>query len=134
MQQNTARRRGSPDTLGKPPAADSPEWCYNHAEEAIRVAIMRVLRAIVKELSAIHRWFMKYSGMTMIIDNVEERRRWRQNEAPPHEDSRSQFERDSPSQKQETQTLTRTAAEDDPAAGSTAGLLGSTEKNKKVLG
>jgi hypothetical protein len=72
--------------------------CYNQAGEVIRVAIMRDLRAIKKAVLAFHRWFMKYSGMTMIIDNVEERRRWRQNEDRPEEDTGSSCERDSPSE------------------------------------
>jgi hypothetical protein len=72
--------------------------CYNQAGEVIRVAIMRDLRAIKKAVLAFHRWFMKYSGMTMIIDNVEERRRWRQNEDRPEEDTGSLCERDSPSE------------------------------------
>ena len=63
------------------------------------MAIMQALRAIKKAALAVHRWFMKYSGMTMIIDNIEERRRWRQNEDRPEEDSGSSGERDSPSQK-----------------------------------
>ena len=44
------------------------------------VDIMRALRSIKKAVFALHRWFMKYSGTTMIIDNIEDRRRWRQNE------------------------------------------------------
>ena len=63
------------------------------------MAIMQALRAIKRAVLALHRWFMKYSGMTMIIDNVEERRRGRQNEDRPDEDSGSSCDRDSPSQK-----------------------------------
>jgi hypothetical protein len=63
------------------------------------VAIMQALRAVKKAVFAFHRWFMKYSGMTMIIDNVEERRRGRQNEGRPDEDSGSSCDRDSPSHK-----------------------------------
>ena len=51
------------------------------------VVIMRVLRAVLKALLACHRWFMKYSGMTMIIENVEERRRGREEEYPPAQNS-----------------------------------------------
>jgi hypothetical protein len=65
----------------------------------VRVAIMQTLRALKRAVLAIHRWFMKYSGMTMIIDNVEERRRRRQNEDRPEEDPGSSCGRDSPSQK-----------------------------------
>ncbi|MBN2098663.1 MAG: hypothetical protein JW753_03605 [Dehalococcoidia bacterium] len=60
---------------------------------------MRDLLAIKKVLLAFHRWFMKYSGMTMIIDNIEERRRWRQNQDRPKEDPGSSRETDSPSQR-----------------------------------
>ena len=70
--------------------------CYNQAGEVVWLAIMLALRAIKRAVSAFHRWFMKYSGMTMIIDNVEERRRGRQNEDPPDEDSGSSCDRDSP--------------------------------------
>jgi len=70
--------------------------CYNQAGEVVWLAIMQALRAIKRAVSAFHRWFMKYSGMTMIIDNVEERRRGRQNEDPPDEDSGSSCDRDSP--------------------------------------
>ena len=63
------------------------------------MAIMQALRAIKRAVLALHRWFMKYSGMTMIIDNVEERRRGRQNEDRPDEDSGSSCDRDSPSRK-----------------------------------
>ena len=73
--------------------------CYNQAKEVVRVAIMQALRAIKKAVLAFHRWFMKYSGMTMIIDNVEERRRGRQNEDHPEEDPGSSCGRDFPSQK-----------------------------------
>ncbi len=48
---------------------------------------MRVLRSITKAVSAVHRWFMKYSGTTMIIDNIEERRRLRKTEERSEEDS-----------------------------------------------
>ncbi len=65
----------------------------------VRVAIMQALIAINKAVLAFHRWFMKYSGMTMIIDNIEERRRGRQNGARQEADSGSSGERDSPSQK-----------------------------------
>jgi len=47
------------------------------------VGIMRDLRAIKKAALAFHRWFMKYSGTTTIIDNIEERRRLRHNEEHP---------------------------------------------------
>jgi hypothetical protein len=63
------------------------------------VAIMQALRAIKRAVLALHRWFMKYSGMTMIIDNVEERRRWRQNKGRPDKDSGSSCDQDSPSHK-----------------------------------
>ena len=63
------------------------------------MAVMQALRVIKTAALAFHRWFMKYSGMTMIIDNIEERRRWRQNEGRPDEDSGSLSERDSPSQR-----------------------------------
>lgn len=63
------------------------------------MAIMQALQAIKKAVLAFHRWFMKYSGMTMIIDNVEERRRGRQNGARPEADPGSSCERDSPSRK-----------------------------------
>ena len=43
--------------------------------EAVWLGIMRALRAIKKAVLAFHRWLMKYSGTTMIIDNIEERRR-----------------------------------------------------------
>jgi len=63
------------------------------------VGIMRALRASMKAVLAFHRWFMKYSGTTMIIDNIEERRRWRQYEERSEADSGTSSERDSPSQK-----------------------------------
>ena len=50
--------------------------CYNQAGEVDRVGIIRALRATKKAAIAVHRWLMKYSGTTMIIDNIEERRRW----------------------------------------------------------
>ena len=62
------------------------------------MAIIQALRVIATAVSAFHRWFMKYSGMTMIIDNVEERRRWRENQDSLEEASNSSTERDSPSQ------------------------------------
>ena len=62
------------------------------------MAIMQALRVIRTAALAFHRWFMKYSGMTMIIDNVEERRRWRENQDRLEEASDSSTERDSPSQ------------------------------------
>jgi len=56
----------------------------------VRVAIIRALRAVKKAVLAFHRWFMKYSGMTMIIDNVEERRRRREKGDRPEQDSPSE--------------------------------------------
>ena len=53
------------------------------------MAIIRALRAVKKAVLAFHRWFMKYSGMTMIIDNVEERRRRREKGDRPEQDSPS---------------------------------------------
>lgn len=46
----------------------------------VGVIVLQILRALKRALLVTHRWFMKYSGMTMIIDNIEERRRGRQNE------------------------------------------------------
>jgi hypothetical protein len=94
--------------------------------------IMKALQAIKNAVLAFHRWFMKYSGMTMIIDNVEERRRGRQNEDPLDEDSGSSS--DSPLHKQEMGTFTRTTADEDSTPGSSGAVSGSTEGNKKVLG
>ena len=54
------------------------------------MAIIRALRAIKKAVLAFHRWFMKYSGMTMIIDNVEERRRRQEKGDRPEQDSPSE--------------------------------------------
>jgi hypothetical protein len=67
--------------------------------EVVRVMILRALRAIRKAVLAFHRWLMKYSGTTMIIDNVEERRRWRQNEDRSQEDAGSSCERGPRSEK-----------------------------------
>ena len=53
------------------------------------MAIIQALRVIATAVSAFHRWFMKYSGMTMIIDNVEERRRRREKGDRPEQDSPS---------------------------------------------
>jgi hypothetical protein len=39
---------------------------------------MATLRILKKAVTDIYKWLMKYSGMTMIIDNVEERRRKRE--------------------------------------------------------
>jgi hypothetical protein len=63
------------------------------------VGIMRALRAIKKAALAFHRWFMKYSGTTMIIDNIEERRRLRHNEEHPEADPGTSSKEDSRSQK-----------------------------------
>jgi hypothetical protein len=63
------------------------------------VGIMRALRATKKAAIAVHRWLMKYSGTTMIIDNIGERRRQRQSEEHSEADSGTSSERDSPSQK-----------------------------------
>jgi hypothetical protein len=63
------------------------------------VGIMRALRVIKKAALAFHRWFMRYSGTTMIIDSIEERRRLRHNEERPEEDPGTSSEGDSPSQK-----------------------------------
>jgi hypothetical protein len=60
---------------------------------------MQALRVIGKAVSGLHHWFMKYSGMTMIIDNVEERRRWRQKSDHAEENSGSSCERDTSSEK-----------------------------------
>jgi hypothetical protein len=98
------------------------------------VAIMQALPAIKKAVLAFHRWFMKYSGMTMIIDNVEERRRWRHSKDRSEEDSGSSCGRDPPSQKQEMETFTRPAAHEDSNASSTSLGLGLNEENKEVLG
>lgn len=49
--------------------------------------IMRVLQGIAKATLAFHRWFMKYSGTTMIIDNIEERRRLQHTEESSDADS-----------------------------------------------
>jgi hypothetical protein len=53
--------------------------CYNQVGEAVWVGIMRALRAIKEAALAFHRWFMKYSGTTMTIDSIEERRSLRHN-------------------------------------------------------
>jgi hypothetical protein len=63
------------------------------------VGIMRALRAIRKAALAFHRWFMKYSTTTMIIDNIEERGRLRHNEERPEAGPGTSSEGDSPSQK-----------------------------------
>jgi hypothetical protein len=73
--------------------------CYNQAGEVVGVGIMRALRTIKKAVLAFHRWLMKYSGTTMIIDSIEERRRRRQSEERSEGDSGTSSERDSPSQK-----------------------------------
>jgi hypothetical protein len=73
--------------------------CYNQAAEVDWVGIMQALRATKKAAIAVHRWLMKYSGTTMIIDNIEERRRQRQSEEHSEADSGTSSERDSPSQK-----------------------------------
>ena len=63
------------------------------------MGIMRVLRSIARALLAFHRWFMKYSGTTMIIDNVEERRRLRKTAERSEEDSGNRDKRDAHSEK-----------------------------------
>jgi hypothetical protein len=61
---------------------------------------MRALRAIKEAALAFHRWFMKYSGTTMIIDSIEERRHLRHNnEERPEADPGTSSEGDSPCQK-----------------------------------
>ena len=69
--------KASSDTssIGRPLHPGSVR-CYNHAAEVDWVGIMRALRATTKAALAFHRWPMKYGGTTMIIDNIEERRRW----------------------------------------------------------
>jgi hypothetical protein len=57
---------------------------------------MRVLRSIARAVSAFHRWFMKYSGTTMIIDNIEERRRLRKSEERSEEDPGNRDRRGTP--------------------------------------
>ena len=47
----------------------------HQAGEVRWVGIMRALRATTKAALEFHRWPMKYVGTTMIIDNIEERRR-----------------------------------------------------------
>lgn len=99
------------------------------------VAIMRVLLAIKKAALALHRWFMKYSGMTMIIDNVEDRRRWRRDHEHVEVGAGSSCgERESPSREVEEDAFRRTVADGEPAAGPAEGVLGSTEEDKKVPG
>jgi hypothetical protein len=68
--------------------------CYNQASEAVQVGIMRSLQSIAKAVLALHRWFMKHSGTTMIIDNIEERRRLRRSEESSEEDSGNRDKRD----------------------------------------
>jgi len=60
---------------------------------------MRDLLAIKKSALAFHRWFMKYSGTTTIIDNIEERRRLRHNEEHPEAHPSMSSEGGSTSQK-----------------------------------
>ena len=92
--------RGLKNALNGPPTAiQAQSGATIQAGEVVGVGIMRVLRAIKKAAPAFHRWFMKYSGTTMIIDNIEERRRWRQYEERSEADSGTSSERDSPSQK-----------------------------------
>jgi hypothetical protein len=52
---------------------------------------MSTLRILKKAARDIYKWLMKYSGMTMIIDNVEERRRKREslNHSEEPSDTRS---------------------------------------------
>ena len=69
--------RGLKNALNGPPTAIQAQSSATiQAGEVVGVGIMRVLRAIKKAAPAFHRWLMKYSGTTMIIDNIEERRRW----------------------------------------------------------
>jgi len=89
---------GPGGTLSRSPAASRSSPVLQSGGVVVRVAIMQVFRVIRKAVLAFHRWFMKYSGMTMIIDNVEERRRWRENQDRLEEASDSSTERDSPSQ------------------------------------
>ena len=84
--------------MGNPMRPGSVQ-CYNQAGEVNWVGIMRAIRATKKAALAVHRWFMKYSGTTMIIDNIEERRRWRQSEERSQADPGTSSERESPSQK-----------------------------------
>ena len=72
--------------------------CYNQVLEAFWGAIMRVLRSIAKAVLAFHRWFMKYSGTTMIIDNIEERRRLRKSEECSEENPGNRDRRDAHSE------------------------------------
>jgi hypothetical protein len=64
--------------------------------KAAWVKTMRVLRSITKAVLAVHRWFMKYSGTTMIIDSIEERRRLRKSEESAEEDPGNRDRRGTP--------------------------------------
>jgi shikimate kinase len=83
---------------------------------------------------AFHRWLMKYSGMTMIIDNVEERRRWRRSTDHPEEASIFTGEGESAFHKQEMEAFKGTVSNEDSSAASTGEVSESTEENKEVLG
>jgi len=95
---NIPQDSGPGGTLSRSPAASRSSLVLQSGGEVVRVAIMQAFQVIRKAVLALHRWFMKYSGMTMIIDNVEERRRWRKNQGRLEEASDSSTERDSPSQ------------------------------------
>ena len=53
------------------------------------MVVVQVLRTIKNAALAFHRWFMKYSGTTMIIDSIEDRRRGRREEEQPGDSSAS---------------------------------------------
>jgi hypothetical protein len=94
---------------------------------------MRALRGIKKAALAFHRWFMKYSGNTMIIDNIEERRRGRLSEERSEVDSGTSCEGDS-LQRQHSIAIPCRLVGKEPTADSGDAVVEPVEENKKVLG
>ena len=78
---------------------------------------MQAFRAIWKAVSAFHRWFMKYSGTPMIIDSIEERRRWRQSSERSEEASGTSSEGDTTPQEQKPGPITQTYSAEDSSGG-----------------